>query len=121
MCEMCECDREYYGEPIPGWHLGRARKDGDVLKAGEWFLVTMNSPSFWWYVKPIPDNDSMEQAVTFDQFCEEIQIRSIDEAWELMEAARLSGGYIREEGGSFQFWLFNFLGRFLEKNPNPQD
>jgi hypothetical protein len=118
MCEMCEADTEIWCEPFPGWFLSRATKDGDILKSGQWCLVTTNYPSIWWDVKPIPDDDSMEWAHAFDAFSTEIKINSIDEAWELMQSAK-QAGYNRVDDGSFQFWLFDFLGKCLKDRTEP--
>lgn len=48
MCQMCEIEREHFGEILPGWYLCRATKDDDGsgayhVKAGWWLLVRENS------------------------------------------------------------------------------
>lgn len=55
MCEQCNVNPLYFGEPLPGWYLIRARRDGIVMKKGQWGLLQCNNPDFIWDTTPTQD------------------------------------------------------------------
>lgn len=52
MCEQCLTNPIYFGEPLPGLYLARARRDGNDWKKREWGLIEINDPSFVWTSTP---------------------------------------------------------------------
>ena len=45
MCEQCLVNPLYFGEVLPGWYLIRARRDGDIMKVGDWGMIQCNDPT----------------------------------------------------------------------------
>ena len=48
MCQICECEPEYFGEILEDWFLYRATKESNEcgvyrIEVGEWFLARLNS------------------------------------------------------------------------------
>ena len=47
MCQICECEPEYFGEILEDWFLYRATKESNEyiynIEVGEWFLARRNS------------------------------------------------------------------------------
>lgn len=103
------------------------------MKKGDWGLVQSNDPSFIWAQTPVKDptfgktdaelnedkawegyDDFTEVASKFD---EELVSDPYD-GWKLYDAC-LKAGYDRKVHGRLSYWLFDFLARWLEKNPIP--
>ena len=55
MCESCLADCRDLGEPLPGWSLVQAQREGRHMMSGEYGLVEGNDPSFIFGVSPTPD------------------------------------------------------------------
>jgi len=138
MCEQCSAEVDEFGHPLPGWMLCQATKNGGGqsfnMKKGQWGLVESNDPSFIWDIKPRIDptegftdaeldkkgkefwdesNKWIDEATAFGKAL----VGGPEEGWTLYEAA-LKAGYTKDKG-AVCFWLFDFLGRWLEANPTP--
>lgn len=46
MCEQCVVNPLYFGQPIPGYTLILARREGNDMPLGSWGLVECNDPTF---------------------------------------------------------------------------
>lgn len=62
MCEQCVAATVMYTLPgagghevLPGYALVRATKDGWMMRKGDWGLVRMNDPDYWWSKTPVED------------------------------------------------------------------
>lgn len=127
---------------LPGYGLIRAAKDGWLMKNGDWGLVHINDPDYWWGATPVEDafyglsdeeldklpetakNDAFDTAV--EQIDDALSGRSpsmlekdsyayprFDDAMRLYEAAK-QAGYDRERDGRFAAWLCHHLAVFLK-------
>ncbi|MDF3281738.1 MULTISPECIES: hypothetical protein [unclassified Gordonia (in: high G+C Gram-positive bacteria)] len=56
MCEQCVVSPVYFGEPLPGWTLARARLESPVAdwRQGQWGLIRADDPTFVWWTTPTP-------------------------------------------------------------------
>lgn len=124
-----------YGLPIPGWMIGQATNDGSIIKKNQWGLVECNDPTFIWDEKPVPDpaggfsDEELDKkdAAFWDassawmdkaaKFGDAIQGRPAD-GWKLYESAKMAG-YNPLVDGALEYWLFDFLGKWLVNNPEP--
>lgn len=137
MCEQCSTDAVSYGEPLPGWYLMRAQRDGMTWKAQEWGLVECNDPTFVWSATPTPDpvwgmTDEEEEA-WFNSRLEgdpELKRASLVGLSELdfftafrscrpntgyrLIVAAMARGYDPETSGDFCHWFFAYLGEWLK-------
>ena len=130
MCETCCAVADYYGEPIPGYHLYRATKDGMFMRSGDWGLSRCNDPDYYWSVTPRVDPsghmtddqlNSMTQAEgkDSDDWYEQLEMfskslrSSPDIGYELYCASQRTG-YNPEKNGYLAYWLFNRLGEYLK-------
>lgn len=57
MCEQCLTAPISFGEPIEGFTLMRARRDGTTWTKGQWALIEAPTPdpAFTWELTPTPD------------------------------------------------------------------
>lgn len=46
MCEQCITNPLYFGQPIPGYTLMRARREGNDVPLLAWGLIECNDPTF---------------------------------------------------------------------------
>ena len=46
MCQQCTTNALYFGTPIPGYHLMRARRSDSEIQVGQWGLIECNDPTF---------------------------------------------------------------------------
>jgi hypothetical protein len=137
MCEQCNADAVSFGEPIPGWFLMRARRDGIEWKQGDWGLVQSNDPSVTWTTTPTPSGlfgieDEAEQEAWFEanrdtpayarvwqdvptDFQEAFRVTP-DLGYDLVTAAK-EKGYDPETSGFFVDWFFDLLGEHLKDAP----
>lgn len=134
MCEQCVADTKNYCEPIPGWLLVRAQKDGNYMKKDDWGLVECNDPTFLFKTTPWIDpvhnwTDDQINALQSDdpqyilmdkwlddmcQFQDELNKcnAGIDAGWRLIEACK-KAGYDPSNDGSCANWLFHHLGGLI--------
>lgn len=48
MCDQCLVNPIYFGQPLVGFTLARARRDGcEDWKKGEWGLIEVNDPTYY--------------------------------------------------------------------------
>jgi hypothetical protein len=138
MCEQCLTNPISFGEPMPGFFLKRARRDGNDWKQGEWGLIECNDPSYRWCTTPTPDStwgmtDDEEEAwfenadKSSPEYRRAIEVLSDSEndfyaafkvcsplsGYDLVKAA-IEVGYDPERSGSFQYWFFDYLGEWLK-------
>jgi len=114
MCEQCLTDAEDYGEPLPGWHLQRAVKNGMTWKAGEWGLIIQNGPEVTWRGELIEDPDLSEYSTeerkaqwedALERFDRALHVHPIS-GYKLVKAA-IKVGY--DQNSIFSCWLLNHL------------
>lgn len=138
MCEQCTTAALHFGEPLPGWFLMRARRDGNHWKKGEWGMVESNDPNFRWTTTPTPDplfriDDDEEQAAWFKANPkgtpgyertmayppEDLKqaLRMGPASGYRLVAAAIKKGYVVDESGDFDAWLFAYLGEWLVDAP----
>ncbi len=138
MCEQCLVNPVYFGEPLPGFFLARARRDGNDWKKGDWGLIQCNDPTFYWTQTPTSNptfgmNDTeldkfMSYDLTDDQKARIYHSNISDEFYnafycdpqtghDLVEAAKQVG----YESRSFIPWLFDYLGYWIEKTEGETD
>lgn len=147
MCEQCVAKTTTYlgpgeAEVLPGYALVRATKDGWLMKNGDWGLVHVNDPDYWWSATPVEDafdgmsdeevdrlasstnNDAYDSAV--EQIDDALSGRTpsmlekdcyayprFEDATRLYDAAKATG-YDREKHGRFAAWLCHHLAVFLK-------
>lgn len=146
MCRSCNAGTVNYGEIFDDWYIVKATKDDHIdggMKAGQWGLVIRNDPSFVWEFPPepephLPEDDEREEADQGDAS----KFTAEDEAWHVwlehadaispfysddrdmrvtykLVAAAVEKGYDPEEHGAFEYWLYDFAGKFIESHPDP--
>jgi hypothetical protein len=119
MCEQCVAEAVQHGEVLPGWVLIRASRDGNLMKAGQWGLVSGNDPDYVWSATPRPEppcQDPQWSAWSEEARHFEEALRADPPTGYLLYAAARQAGFIPE--GRFAFWLFGRLGRHLsERGP----
>lgn len=119
MCEQCICDPEYFGEPLPGWYLMRARKDGDLLEIGDWALVQCNDPDVYWTGTPEIDpnsySDDGDVVYPSDSFLDALYSQHVSVGYNLVNSA-LTVGYSHGRM-SFCHWLWQHLAEHIRDNP----
>lgn len=108
MCEQCLANPVSFGQPLRGFWLMRARRDGDNWKKGEWGLVECNDPTFYWVSTPRVLSDTEWEPEDFhDAF-----MADPSTGYRLVAAA-VEKGYDPTEGG-FESWFFNYLVEYLK-------
>lgn len=134
MCEQCMAETRILGQPIPGWYLVRAKRDGNWMRKGDWGLVECNDPTYVFSTTPWIDpvhgwtddqinaatqeeNDLMDKWMD-DMYAFEEQLAKfdagVDAGWRLIEACREAGfkpGINAD--GSCANWLFHQLGKLV--------
>ena len=134
MCEQCLTNPVYFGEPIPGFILARARRQGNDWNIGDWGLIECNDPSFTWSMTPTPnpcwgmtddeedewenaaDKNSIEYKRWFGwprEFVEQFENCGPNTGYDLVAAA-MQVGYDRKKDGTFAYWLFDYLAEYLK-------
>jgi len=135
MCEQCLTWPISFGQPIPGYTLMRARRDGNEWMKGEWGLIECNDPTFVWKSTPTPtlaygmtveeeaalleslDPESPEYAradlwLPPDDFVDGLTGNAVD-SYKLVRAA-VEKGYDIEKDGNFYLWFFDYLGEWIK-------
>lgn len=134
MCEQCLTWPISFGNPLPGYKLMRARRDGNDWKRGEWGLIQCNDPTFTWKKTPTPSptwgmTDEEEEAALEamgddhpDRYralglglgdFEKAFNCSPTQGYELIAAAK-KRGYNPKKHGFFTYWFFDYLGEWLK-------
>lgn len=133
MCEQCLTSPIYFGEPIPGFVLARARQQGNDWNIGEWGLIECNDPAITWTITPTPspvwgmtdeeedawfeatDENSPEykRAMAFPYaFSKHFEDCGPNLGYWLIKAA-IEKGYNPDKDGQFTSWFFDYLGEYL--------
>jgi len=136
MCEGCVADTDLICAIFQGWYLVRAKKDGHIMKAGDFGLVRCNDPDFIFSAFPalephatLPDEeignlpesernkwkDWFCQAQNFDKELKTHDVVDFENVYNLVAAAK-ENGYSQEKNGWFAGWLFDYLGECLKAN-----
>lgn len=126
MCEQCTAKTVDYGSPLPGWYLVRATVDGWFMKKDQWGLVRQNDPDFCWNPTPIPDpykGLDEDDDCNLSRFLDKDFLKGYEEFWPELQASPKAGyelivaceksGY-EQKSGSVEYWLFDYLGRYLQ-------
>ena len=132
MCEQCVVDAlASKDQVIPGYYLIQARRDGNLMKKGQWGLVHCNDPDVVWSARPDID-PSIGQEENADPIPGEItwidSMASAEEevenscayimnGWRLIESCRKAGYDPDKNGCRFFAWLFHRLGEYVRENP----
>lgn len=122
MCEQCVTEATDHGEVLPGWILIRATRDGNIMQADQWGLVSGNDPDYFWSVTPRPEphEQSAEWSAWSREALEFEKALMADPATGyLLHSAAGQAGYVPEGGSRFGFWLFRRLGDHLAKREPP--
>jgi hypothetical protein len=123
MCEQCFLNPLYLGEFLPGFYLGRARRDGYEGKKGDWFLVRCNDPDIYWRETPrlkTSFKSDSEYYNSITTFAQDLSENALDFTFshELVEIATETGSYNRLRDGNFVFRLYDLLAKYIVKaNP----
>ena len=134
MCEQCLTWPVSFGQPLEGYTLMRARRDGNDWTKGEWGLVECNDPTYTWKKTPTPsplwgmtdeqeeeyfrnrdDNDPAHDrsiGLGMGDFAEAL-VDSPYEGYRLVLAG-IKAGYNKKQHGYFTSWLFDYLGEYLK-------
>lgn len=133
MCEQCLTSPIYFGNPIPGFTLARARRQGNDWNIGEWGLIECNDPCIRWKITPTPsplwgmtDDQEDDWYANVDRntpewhrgskfpsaFSKQFEDCGPDLGYRLINAA-IQVGYDREKHGQFASWFFDYLGDYL--------
>lgn len=122
MCEQCVTEARDHGEVLPGWKLVRASRDGNIMKADQWGLVSGNDPDFCWSATPRPEPpEGSPEWGAWSQEAREFEAALVADpptGYLLYSAAR-QAGYVPESGARFGFWLFRKMGEHLAQKGNP--
>ena len=109
MCDQCLTNPIYFGDPLQGVTLARARRDCEDWKQREWGLIWVNDPSFIWTSTPVYEEDRLSVPEDF----REALVNYAEIGWQLGNAC-VSAGWDPNEA-SLSAWLFNHLAKFIEK------
>lgn len=136
MCEQCLTWPVSFGQPLPGFTLMRARRDGNDWLKGEWGLVQCNDPSFQWKTTPTPsptwgmtddEEDAYIESIEKDSpeyqralysrhlgdFADEFSSMPAMTGYKLIKGA-MDKGYDPKVHGFFSEWFFDYLGEWLK-------
>ena len=131
MCEQCEVNPLYFGDPLPGWLLIRARRESE-MKVGQWGLVQCNDPTFVWTTTPAASpifgmsDSEIEAYEKVNGFCDEWAAVGDDFIDSLVHCGPMDGyrivdacmqvGYDSLVHGDVIVWLFSYLGKWITEN-----
>lgn len=114
-----------YGSPFDSWLLVKATTDGHSMKKDDWGLVQINDPTFIWKETPIKNPEKIDTEIEceefdlwidkFNKFTDEFKLlddRSDAKSYYNLIKAAIDKGYKIED--NFEYWLFDYLGKFLE-------
>jgi hypothetical protein len=112
MCEQCEANTEtLIRNVIPGWHLLRATRNGDYMEKGDWGLVNINDPAFYWKTIPVCSDSPSFNRVKCE--IEEALQSTPDIMFRFCEDLKKSGYTI--EQGNIAAWLTHRMALAISK------
>ena len=131
MCEQCSAGAIHLGEPVPGFMLIQATKDGGEMKVGQYGLVEENDPFLIFERKPTPEPfhdktdqqiDSMNKKTIAPLMAWLDSAREFEDlfevspklGWRFVEACRKAG--YEDRHGSVAIWFFHKAGEMLAKS-----
>lgn len=129
MCEQCTFHAIPLGTAVPGWGLVRALRG---TRTGQFGLVEMNDPTFWFPQVPEPDpiHDWPDDRINAlasnspewraaerwlrqgEAFSKTLK-GSPEEGWRLFEACRKAGFKPRKHG-HLAYWLFHRMAKLVQ-------
>lgn len=134
MCEQCLTNAVWFGQPIPGFSLARARRQGNDWNIGDWGLIECNDPSITWSVTPTPsptwgmtddeedawydntdrNSEEWKRGTSFPYaFSQHFEDCGPNLGYRLIKGA-IEVGYDPEKHGQFTSWFFDYLGEYLK-------
>ena len=139
MCQQCLSLPVYFGEPLPGWTLARARAHDEDWPIGWWGLLRINDPDFIWELTPTPSPTWGMSDDEEEKYWERAEWGGVPQSdadrvnwydWPAGEAFREAFASARPETGyaliaaaitvgfpydemSFAPWLLDYLGQYL--------
>jgi len=107
MCDQCNTNCIFLGNPLKDFILARARRDGRDWKEGEWGLIYSNNPSYKWSTTPVVGGEpSIDFAKAF--------YGSVEDGFRLYYNC-LEAGYNPEVDGHYvAYWLYAYLAKWIE-------
>lgn len=119
MCNQCLTCCAYFGEPLEGFTLARARRDAfDEWTTGQWGLIEVNDPTFVWSGTP-KDCSGDDDCFPSESFLYAFSAVNVMSGYNLVTAA-IKAGYNTNEDGALEYWLWDYLGRYLETAPDDE-
>lgn len=140
MCLQCNSLPVYFGEPLPGWTLVRARAHDEDWPIGWWGLLRINDPDFVWEMTPVATPTFGMSEKQEDDFLDRAQWGGVSQTeadadgwlewpagrafvdafvstdpetgYELV-AAGIKMGFVPGKW-HFAVWLFEYLGHYLK-------
>jgi hypothetical protein len=137
MCEQCLTAPLIRHNVLPGWHLLRARREGNAMKLGEWGRVRLDNPDFIWSGRPLVDPTIRMSDEEYEAYRERTGVgpvtdmdrrdrsrhladafagRDVIVAWRLVQA-RIKAGFDPDGRIGVLHWLDDHLARHIEANP----
>jgi hypothetical protein len=138
MCLQCECEAEVFGtleeqDFLPGYRLQRATKSYfDEWQAGQWGVIQMNDPDFYWTGElieydPSKEDDSEKSYDDENKFLAEarkleeaiLSQSSLNKIMNLYEVAKGAGYQHSTQPTQLEFscWLLNRLATWVKTHP----
>lgn len=115
MCEQCLTWPISFGEPLRGFWLLRARRDGNDWKKGEWGLVQCNDPTFIWKTTPVVGSDKVFPYT--DEFANAFDCPPT--VGHALVTAAVERGYKLDT--PFLSWLYFYLADWIAKTPYTEE
>ena len=114
MCEQCLTHCITFGEVLPGFHLMRARRDGNEWKKGQWGLIEINDPTVVWYTTPVHHADITDYFDIPEEFLNAFKCYPVT-GFRMVSAAK-QVGYEPRRDGFFEYWLYERLAKHIAEN-----
>ena len=129
MCEQCLTNIWNFGEVLPELWVVRARRDGEIMEAGDWGLVLCNDPSIVWEKTPLVDptygmskdeknmywnNNPEDDPYNFfpDRMFFDVDM---DDTITIFQKAT-ENGYNQEQHGKLSLWLWQKVAHHIKNN-----